>query len=440
MNGEATGTISGDEAASGTPAVPGALVGKRVLFISYNGMLDPLGQSQVLPYLRELSNLGAQFTLLSFERPSALTAHGNDKIGALRRQLAAQCIEWHWLRYHQTPSLPATMFDVANGVRYARRLVRQNGIELVHARSHIAATIALSLKRHFGIKVIFDVRGLLADEYVDANHWRKGSVPYRLTKAMERRSFASSEGVVTLTEAIWPIIKEWEGLRGRDNVVHAVVPCCADLDLFRFRELDREQRRREIGLEGRFVLVYSGSIDGWYLTEQMADFFATIIKRRADAHALWLTPGNHERIRSLMQQRDIAGNRYTVIAAASGEVPSYLSASDVGVAFIKPCFSKLASSPTKYAEYLACGLPLVINAGIGDSDSLVLKEKAGALINDFTADEYEQAATYIDGLARDQESTRARTRDVAERLFDVRKVGVERYARLYDEVLNNRTL
>jgi glycosyltransferase involved in cell wall biosynthesis len=445
MKDEGTSIISTEmsspkEQAGGMPAVPGSLTGRRVLFISYNGMLDPLGQSQVLPYLRELSKRGAQFTLLSFERPAALLSHGAAKIETLRRQLAALHIEWHWLRYHQTPSLPATIFDVANGVRYARRLVRQNRIELVHARSHIAATIALSLKRRFGIKMIFDVRGLMADEYVDADHWRKGSLPYRLTKAMERRALAASEGVVTLTEAIWPIIKEWDGLRGRDHVAHAVVPCCADLDLFRFSELDRKRRRHELGLQDRFVLVYSGSIDGWYLTEHMADFFAAVLKRRADAHALWLTPGKHERISSLMQQRDVRADRYTVIAVASDEVPSYLSAGDVGIAFIKRCFSKLASSPTKYAEYLACGLPLVINAGIGDSDSLVLEESAGVLIDDFSEDEYAQAATHIDGFARDQESTRARSRDVAERLFDVRKVGVERYARLYDAVLNDRAL
>ena len=412
--------------------------GRRVLFISYNGMLDPLGQSQVLPYLRELSNLGAQFTLLSFERPAALVAHGEDKIETLRRQLAAQGIQWHWLRYHQTPSLPATIFDVANGVRYSRGLVRQNRVELVHARSHIAATIGLSLKRTFGLKMIFDVRGLMADEYVDAGHWRKGSVPYRLTKAMERRALAASEGVVTLTEAIWPIIKDWDGLSGRDNVAHAVVPCCADLELFRFSEADRERRRSEMGLQGRFVLVYSGSIDGWYLTERMADFFAAVIDRDPNAHALWLTPGKHGRIRALMQQREVHRDRYTVLAAASGDVPSYLSAADAGVAFIKRCFSKIASSPTKHAEYLACGLPIVINAGIGDSDALVLEDKAGVLINDFTAGEYAQAASHIEGLARDQDSTRARARDIAERLFDVRKVGVERYALLYDAVLNDR--
>src|SRR6185295_14360573 len=102
--------------------------------------------------------------------------------------------------------------------------------------------------------------------------WRKESTPYRVTKAMERRALAASDAVVTLTETIWSIIKEWDGLRGRD-VIHEVVPCCADLDLFSFSPADRERRRHELRLEARFVLVYSGSIDGWYLTENMADFF-----------------------------------------------------------------------------------------------------------------------------------------------------------------------
>jgi len=170
------------------------------------------------------------------------------------------------------------------------------------------------------------------------------------------------------------------------------------------------------------------------LTEQMADFFVQFNKLREDAHLLWLTATKHERIRSLMQERRIAPGRYTVMAAAPRYVSSFLSASDAGLAFIKPCFSKLASSPTKYAEYLACGLPLIINAGIGDADSLVTEEKVGALVNDFTADQYAKAATTIDGLARDRENTRSRTRRVAERLFDVRTVGVERYARLYERV------
>jgi len=416
-----------------------ALEGRRVLYISYNGMLDPLGQSQVLPYLRALGERGLRFTLLSFEKPAAFAGKGAERREELRQRLTAEEIEWHCLHYHQTPSLAATMFDVANGVRLARKIIRRKQIELVHARSHIPATIGLALKRQLGVKLIFDVRGLLADEYVDAGHWKKGSVPYRLTKTMERRALAAADGIVTLTESIWPIIRQWDSLNNRPDVIHEVVPCCADLDLFKFSAGDRDERRRQLGVSDRFVIVYSGSIDGWYLTEQMADFFAEVLKVRPEAHFLWLTPTRHERIRSLMQQRGIRESGYTVLAAAPAEVPAYLSASDAGLAFIKPCFSKLASSPTKYAEYLGCGLPLIINSGIGDSDALITQERVGALVAEFNASQYSSAIKAIEGFVQDAMQTRKQTRAVAERLFDVGVVGVERYARLYRAVLNGGT-
>lgn len=411
-----------------------ALEGRRVLYISYNGMLDPLGQSQVLPYLRELTKKGVLFNLLSFERPGAFEAEGIKRCEELRDQLARQNIEWHRLRYHQKPSVPATIYDVMSGFRYAAKVVRRRKIEMIHARNHIPATIGLALKKRFGLKLIFDVRGLMAEEYVDAQHWIEGSIPHRLTKRMEDRALAAADGVVTLTDRIWPIIKEWKSLRGRD-VFHEVVPCCTDLELFKFRAEDRDRRRKEMGVGDRFILVYSGSIDGWYLTEAMADFFVEFLKRKPDAHFLWLTTGRNERIRSLMQDRDIAPMNFTVIGAEPRDVPSYLSAADAGLALIKPCFSKLASSPTKYAEYLACGLPLIINAHIGDSDSLVTVEKVGLLISDLSEPGYAMAAAAIDSLMLDVEETGKRSRAVAERLFDVRGPGVERYARLYERIM-----
>lgn len=412
-----------------------SLSNRRVLYISYNGMLDPLGQSQVIPYLKELSRAGVQFTLLSFERPDAYTREGIERCEELRRELATSGIDWHWLRYHKTPTLPATSYDVLAGIRYGSRLMRRKQIEMVHARSHIPATIALRLKRRFDVKMIFDVRGLMADEYVDAGHWQKDSIPYRITKAVEGRALASADGVVTLTERIWPLINRWDGLRDR-SVAHEVVPCCADLELFRFSQKDRDRRRTELALHDRFAVVYSGSIDGWYLTESMADFFVALQRRRRNAYFLWLTPARHERVHELMRARGTSENDYTVLAPSSRDVPSYLSTADAGLAFIKPCFSKLASSPTKYAEYLGCGLPLIINEGVGDSDALITREKVGALVRDFNELEYANAAGIIESFAGDPEQTRRRTREVAERLFDVRRIGAERYARLYKTVLD----
>lgn len=412
--------------------VEGRLNGRRVLFISYNGMLDPLGQTQVIPYLRELAKRGVSFTLLSFERDKAFTAEGVSKNEELHAQLLDQNIEWHWLRYHQRPSVPATVYDVAAGIRKAKSLIRRNRIGMVHARSHIPATIALALKRSFRTKMIFDLRGLMAEEYVDAEHWRKDSIQYRITKSTERRIFGETDAVVTLTERIWPIIREWDGLRGRD-VQHVVVPCCVDLSLFKFSDEDRARRRAELALGDKFTIVYSGSLDGWYLTEQMADFFAIFREQRPDAHFLWLTNGSHVRVRELMKTRNVPDDRFSVLSVPARMVPSYLSAADAGLSFIKPCFSKIASSPTKNAEYLACGLPLIINAGIGDSDALINEWNAGVLLEGFTDAEYSRVGSFIETMAA-QPAVRGHTRSVAERLFDLQTVGAERYASLYERV------
>lgn len=411
------------------------LDGRRVLFISYNGMLEPLGQTQVLPYLRELAKKGVRFTLLSFERARAFTAEGAAKCEELRRELATQGIEWHRLRYHQRPSVPATIYDVLAGIRKASVLVQRNKIEMVHARGHIPATIALALKRRFGTKMIFDLRGLMAEEYVDAEHWRQGSLPYRITKSAERQILAATDAIVTLTERIWPIIRDWEGLRGR-TPHHEVVPCCVDLARFRFSDEERARRRDELGLADQFTIVYSGSLDGWYLTEKMADFFASFVKRNPRAHLLWLTTGSHDRVRELMTSRNVGAEHYSVRSAAAADVPSYLSAADAGLAFIKPCVSKLASSPTKNGEYLACGLPLIINAGIGDSDALIDQWQAGVLVEEFTETEYEGAGRHIESMAA-APGAREKARRVAEQLFHLENVAGEKYAALYRRVLNN---
>jgi glycosyltransferase involved in cell wall biosynthesis len=410
-----------------------ALEGRRVLFISYNGMLDPLGQSQVLPYLRELAKRGVRFTLLSFERDKAFTGEGIKQGEQLCDKLKTRGIEWHRLRYHQRPSIPATIYDVMRGFSKAGALVRRNRIEMVHARGHIPATIALLLKRRFGIKMIFDLRGLMAEEYVDAEHWREGGLPYRITKAAERRILRATDGIVTLTERIWPIIKDWQGLRGR-AVHHEVIPCCVDLSLFKFSDEDRARRRRELGLADRLVMVYSGSLDGWYLTEQMADFFAAFQKQNRDAHLLWLTTGSHDRVRELMSARSIGSDNFSVRAVASADVASYLAAADVGLAFIKRCVSKIASSPTKNGEYLACGLPLVLNAGVGDSDQLINEWQAGVLIEDFGEEDYLKAGREIEMIV-EKDDVRDKAREVAERVFNLETVAGERYASLYEKVL-----
>src|SRR5215213_11500214 len=168
----------------------------------------------------------------------------------------------------------------------------------------------------------------------------------------------------------------------------------------------------------------------------MADVFASYLRHNRETHLLWLTTGSHDRVRELMRARNIEPDNFSVRAVASEQVPSYLAAADVGLAFIKRCVSKIASSPTKNGEYLACGLPLVINAGVGDSDLLIHEWKAGVLIENFSEDDFLKAAREIEAMVHEPR-VRERARLVAERIFDLETIAAERYASLYEKVLGH---
>jgi len=89
------------------------MMGPRILYITYWGALEPLGQSLVVPALRRLSHQGAEITLLSFEKPADLIdVKGRAATWALLKQHG---IHWLPLRYHKRPRVPATAFDILHG-------------------------------------------------------------------------------------------------------------------------------------------------------------------------------------------------------------------------------------------------------------------------------------------------------------------------------------
>src|SRR5215813_10340636 len=171
---------------------------RAALYICYYNVTEPLVQTQVIAYLRELAKRGIEMHLLTFERER----HSFENRRAIRDELGKQGIHWHCLVYHQRPSLPATVYDIAIGTMAALRICREHGIKLVHARSHVPAAMALLLKRILGCRFIFDIRGLLAEEYVDAGSWERDDLKFRLTKWMERAFFRRADVFVMLTERI----------------------------------------------------------------------------------------------------------------------------------------------------------------------------------------------------------------------------------------------
>ncbi len=394
----------------------------RSLYVCYLSLDDPLVHSQVVAYLEGLAADGHRIHLLTFETRRL----GRAERCEVRDRLSSRGISWHGLRYHKRPSLPATIYDTLAGALYATVLVTRHRLDALHARSHVPAAMSLIARWLSGRRpaLIFDIRGLMAEEYVDAGRWRDGGVPFRLTKAVERAAIARADGIVVLTERIRR--RMFDG----DGTAHAI-PCCADLRALELASSERDGTRAKLGLTDATVMIYVGKFGGWYMAAEMAEFFALAREAIPGLHFLILTQGDREEIVRQLELRGVRGD-YTITSVPPELLGGYLAAADFGISFIRPAPSKASSSPTKIGEYLGAGLPVVCTAGVGDLDALITDD-IGALVSDHTSGAYRSAVDHSLVLLG-RPITRERCRAVAHRELSLDDVGIPRYRRLYEEV------
>jgi len=404
------------------------------LYLCYFGLREPLVQTQVLPYLRQLSAAGIKIYLLTFE-PRMGESWSDEEVTSQQERLAAEGISWFCLPYHKRPSVPATLYDVVAGARYAAKLVRGHKIDVVHARGHVPAMMGALVKRWTGARLLVGIRGFMPEEYVDAGLWPAGGIVYRAVKATERWLLSSADAFVVLTERAREIL--FAGSTDTDELGRPieVIPCC--MDAKRFETADNkmiENFRRELGLTGRRVIVYVGALGGWYLTDEMAQFLASAHRQDPNTFSLILTQSQPEMMSDPLRALGVAENDYLIRRVTPAEVPRYLQAADLSLSFIKPCYSKLASSPTKIAEALASGLPIISNDGIGDLDAMIEGDKVGVIVRGFNDAAYLEALSAVDAMRQD-ESLAARCRVSAVNRFDLATVGGPRYVRLYQRLM-----
>lgn len=398
----------------------------NVLYLSYNGALEPLGRSQVLPYLRELAaRHNHLFHLISYEKPRDW--HNAPLVAEQRARLASQGIAWHPLRYHQRPTLPATLYDLARGLPRALRLAQRQRIEAIHVRSYVPMLLGMALRRALGIPLIFDMRGLWADERADVGQCSRDSAQYRAIKALERASLRQSDHIIALTEHVRRELADQAPLSQSPRPV-TVIPCCADLERFRRDDQARADLRSRHGWSHKTVIVVSGSMGGWYMTDQLAAMYAAWKEVEPDLHLLILSHSNPEQISAPLAACGVAAADYTIRKVAPPEMPAWLSAGDVAVS-LRSFYSKIAASPTKQAEYLACELPIVSNTGIGDNDDLIGGNRVGIIFEGWNAATYRDVWTRLKALRADS-GLAERCRQVAEQQLSLPR-GVALYQQVY---------
>jgi len=388
-----------------------------VLYISYDGMLEPLGQSQVLAYLKRLA-ADRTIHLISFEKAGDWKNLAERE--RLSRDILAAGIVWHPLRYHKRPSALATAWDIAIGIVVGLWLVFRHRLGIVHARSYVPSVMALVIKRFSGVKYLFDMRGFWADERLDGGLWPRNGRMYRVAKWFEKRFLLSADHVVSLTQAAVREMANFDYLQGRMPPI-AVIPTCADLT--RFKPMPSKVICTD------FVVGYVGAVGTWYLFDEVAACFAQLLLMKPEAKFLILNRGEHAYIRNCLTAAGVPDAAVELTTATHAEVPSKMSRMDAGVFFIKQVFSKQASAPTKLAEFLGCGIPCLSNASVGDMAGVLEGERVGVALKAFDEASVSAGLAQLLVLASDPD-IRARCASVAEKHFSLVE-GVRRYVQVY---------
>lgn len=405
-------------------------VSKKVLYISYDGMTDPLGQSQVIPYLSELTKAGYQFTILSVEKKDRYAKSGD----YIRQLLTSAGIAWETLFFTSSPPVLSKLYDQWQLNKTAARLHQEKKFDLIHCRSYVAAEAGVKLLQRTGVPYLFDMRGFWVDERVDSGIWNLKNPLYKLFykiyKKKEKKYFSQARHIISLTR------------KGKEELVNhyhvqaekiSVIPCCADLAHFNFKKInvaDKEKARKSLGInESDKVLSYLGSLGGWYMTGEMLDFFAVLVKEIPTAKFLFITQDDKNSIINKAIERGIDAAAIIVQPASRNEVPLYVSVSDWSIFLIKDLYSKKASSPTKQGEIMAMGVPIICN-DIGDTGSIVKETNAGIVINRFDSATYTAAIKELLQIASSKESIR----EGSEKFYDLGN-GVATYLTAYKEII-----
>ena len=388
----------------------------NILYFSYDGMLEPLGQSQVLAYLKCLS-FNRRIHLVSFEK-SADWANDIER-ERIANSISAAGIIWHPLRYHKSPSALATAWDILCGILLGLYLVLRFRITLVHARSYVPSVMALAIKRLTGVKFIFDMRGFWADERVDGKLWSKTGKLYWIAKFFEQHFFLAADHVVVLTHATVQELKRIPYLKDCFPEL-TVIPTCADLKSFK-RDKDRP-------IDKKFVFGYVGSAGTWYLFDEVAKCFGLLLKIHPEARLLVVNRNDHSYIKERLILAGIPNDSVDLVASNHANVPKLMARMSAGIFFYQPSYSRIACSPTKLAEFLGCGIPCLSNVGVGDMADLLETEHVGVAIKSFDDESKMLAIKQLIKLVNEPKiSTRCVT--VAQRHFSL-----DEGVRLYDEI------
>ena len=349
----------------------------KVLYISHDGITDHIGKSQVAPYLLGLAKNGHDITILSNEKD----IHSKD-IQEYKSLFTESSIKWFINPYSNRIPIISPLLTSFRQYLKAKKICLRDSFNLIHSRCYPSTILGYFLKKSLSdTKLLFDLRDFWIDTRIET---RKLGFLYRPLKTIEASLFRNADSFICLTEkAKSKIARMGDQFDCTPKVT--VIPCCADMDLFKYDKENSEelkQIRQQEGLDGSFVLTYLGSLGAVYLLPNMVKTFKILKYLDSSSKFLFISNNGKDEVIKEFLNNDLNEKDLVFKTLIRSDVPKYLEMADLSLVFIRPSDSKIGCSPTKLAELLAMGIPVLANKGVGDLNEILCIEKNNSICLD----------------------------------------------------------
>ena len=325
----------------------------RVLYFSYDGLLDPLGESQIVPYVSAISDAGYSLTIISYEK----VERTKEQIKSMEIKLQKIGVQWVRLQFY-TGKLWAIK-RIISGALLIRKLCIDLKPNFLHLRGFLPAVIfQLSLLR---TPFLYDFRGFALGEWVDIGKLDKYSLLHNILNRLDQRAVRNASGFVVLEECAKELLKDTYDV---PNVPLKVIRTCTDVKRYKKKKIVRSNSRRAIHF------VFLGGARFPYRPDLALKLISKLIDHGYDCKVDFINKGDHKIIEKAKELINLPEDKINILSCGHSEIPKILRNYDCGLVMVETSYWRKVCSPTKMGEYLAGGLPVISLKGINSIDEL----------------------------------------------------------------------
>lgn len=384
----------------------------NVLVITYWSFKDALVQTYTLPYVhifRELLPPGS--VVYVFTREQSHLKMTREEWKKTQREYSSKYNIRLLRAGYRNFGLAAQLQTLFILIRLWLIAVSK-GIKTIHTWCTPAGVLGYMLKRFTRKRLVLDSFEPHAEVMLEGGTWEKDSKAFKLLFGFERKMLKKADEIIACTTGMRQYSIEKYGIDRADMLVK---PACVDFDKFNTVIVPAQGLLKELGLEGKTIMLYAGKLGGLYLEKEVFE----IVKAGAGFFGnsfrfLFLTNTPEEHIQQycdeLQIDRSIIVNRFV----PHSEVPQYMALAHFALNPMKPLPSRRHSAPIKDSEYWAMGLPVIITKGIADDSDIICSENIGYVLQDLNREEYTKAMTEMKPLLQNP-SLKKKIFDIAKR-------------------------